>query len=207
MDEFKIFENEEFGQVRIVEYNGKTYVVGNDIATALEYSRPYEAVTEHCRRSEKYTIITKAGPQKIKIIPESDVLLLIQKAQKSTIHKKEQFIKWLIKFGIVSGGIVLETRIELDFTEKLMKTLEPFGITIELQKRIGRYRADIYIKEINTVIEFDENGHKHYNVHKEISRQNFIRKTLNCKIIRVSSLKSDYWNIGYVFKQIGGLLK
>lgn len=35
MDELKIFENTEFGQVRMVEIEGKPYAVGNDITKGV----------------------------------------------------------------------------------------------------------------------------------------------------------------------------
>lgn len=40
----KIFESTEFGQVKMVEVEGKPYAVGSDIAKALEYAIPHKAV-------------------------------------------------------------------------------------------------------------------------------------------------------------------
>ena len=57
MDGLKIFENTEFGQVRMVEVNGKPFAVGNDIAKALEYARPYEAVAAHCKGAVSYRVL------------------------------------------------------------------------------------------------------------------------------------------------------
>ena len=50
MSDLKIFENTEFGQVRMVEVNGKPYAVGVDVAKALEYANPSKAVIDHCKR-------------------------------------------------------------------------------------------------------------------------------------------------------------
>ncbi|MCI9127420.1 MAG: hypothetical protein HFG28_09510 [Eubacterium sp.] len=36
--DFKIFESEEFGSVRIVEVDRKPYFVGNDVAKALGFT-------------------------------------------------------------------------------------------------------------------------------------------------------------------------
>lgn len=40
MQELKIFENTEFGEVRTVELDGRPYFAGTDVARALGYSNP-----------------------------------------------------------------------------------------------------------------------------------------------------------------------
>ena len=45
----KIFENEEFGQVRVIEIDEKPYFAGSDIAKALGYAIPHKAVQTHCK--------------------------------------------------------------------------------------------------------------------------------------------------------------
>lgn len=40
MEEIKIFENEEFGQVRTIVINNEPWFVGKDVATALGYANP-----------------------------------------------------------------------------------------------------------------------------------------------------------------------
>jgi len=100
MNEIKIFENVEFGQVRTVEYNGKPYFVGNDIADSLEYVRAREAVSAHCKGAVSYRILTNGGEQEVKIIPEGDIYRLIVKAadqsRNSKIREKaERFERWI----------------------------------------------------------------------------------------------------------------
>ena len=43
----QIFKNEKFGEVRVTEINGKTYFVGSDVARALGYEKPYNAIAQH----------------------------------------------------------------------------------------------------------------------------------------------------------------
>lgn len=40
MNELKVFENSEFGQVRGIEINGEGWLVGKDVAEKLGYSNP-----------------------------------------------------------------------------------------------------------------------------------------------------------------------
>lgn len=48
MNEPKIFENPEFGKVRTIEDGGKFLFSGSDVAKALGYSNPRDALRRHC---------------------------------------------------------------------------------------------------------------------------------------------------------------
>lgn len=47
LNELKIFENDEFGKIRMVEVNGEPYFVGKDIAEILGYAKPLNALAAH----------------------------------------------------------------------------------------------------------------------------------------------------------------
>lgn len=49
MNSLQIFNSEEFGEIRTIEIDGKPYFVANDVARALGYKRPADAVTAHCK--------------------------------------------------------------------------------------------------------------------------------------------------------------
>ena len=59
MKEIKVFENEEFGAVRAVEIDGKPFFVATDIAKALGYSNPRDAVLRHCKGVVKHDGVSK----------------------------------------------------------------------------------------------------------------------------------------------------
>lgn len=44
MNELKIFDNEEFGEIRTIIVDGEPWFVANDVAKALGYAKPREAV-------------------------------------------------------------------------------------------------------------------------------------------------------------------
>lgn len=52
MEGIKIFEQQEFGQVRVVDVNGEPWFVASDIAKALGYERPNDAANTHCKKSQ-----------------------------------------------------------------------------------------------------------------------------------------------------------
>lgn len=51
MNELRIFENPDFGEVRTVIIGGKVYFAGVDIARALGYSNTRDAISRHCSMS------------------------------------------------------------------------------------------------------------------------------------------------------------
>ena len=53
MEELKIFENAEFGKVRVVEVDGDPWFVARDIATALGYMKPENAVSIHVNECQQ----------------------------------------------------------------------------------------------------------------------------------------------------------
>ena len=107
MNELQIFNSEEFGQVRTVEINGKPYFVANDVARALGYKRPADAVTAHCKGSVKHRYLTDGGAQELKVIPEGDIYRL---TVRSKLPSAEKFEKWVFDEVIPSirtnGGYI-----------------------------------------------------------------------------------------------------
>lgn len=92
MNELQIFNNEEFGEVRTVEINGKPYFMALDIARALGYARPADAISAHCKGSVKHRVLTNGGEQEAKFIPEGDIYRLIVR---SNLPSAEKFERWV----------------------------------------------------------------------------------------------------------------
>ena len=81
MSDVQIFRNAEFGAVRVVDVNGEPWFVASDIAKALGYERPNDAVNTHCKKVNDFRdskMLPSATP--MKIIPESDVYRLIMRS-------------------------------------------------------------------------------------------------------------------------------
>ena len=101
MQELKIFENAEFGEVRTVEIDGKPYFAGTDVARALGYSNPWDAVTRHCKGIVKREGVSETTNQhgtttkqitQMSFIPEGDVYRLIVS---SKLPSAERFERWV----------------------------------------------------------------------------------------------------------------
>ncbi len=103
----QIFRNPQFGSVRTAEIGGKPYFVANDIARALGYKRPADAITAHCKGSVNRRYLTDGGEQEMKIIPEGDIYRLITH---SKLPAAERFETWVFDEVIPSirrtGGYI-----------------------------------------------------------------------------------------------------
>lgn len=100
-DELQIFKNPEFGSVRTVEISGKTYFVATDIAKALGYSNPRDAIWRHCKGVVKHDGVSKTTNQhgitteqkvEFNVIPEGDIYRLVIKSQLPSADKFESWI-------------------------------------------------------------------------------------------------------------------
>lgn len=92
MNELKIFENHKFGEVRTIEEDGKVLFCGSDVAKALGYSNPRDALSRHCRGVVKRDTPTESGMQEMSFIPEGDIYRL---AARSKLPGAEEFERWV----------------------------------------------------------------------------------------------------------------
>ena len=97
-NELQVFDNPEFGTVRVIMQDGEPWFVAKDVATILGYADPSRAVVQHCKKSNKISQIgdsTESGnkpPVNLSIIPDSDVFRLIMR---SNLPSAERFQDWV----------------------------------------------------------------------------------------------------------------
>lgn len=94
MKELQIFKNDMFGEIRTIETDGKILFCGADVAKALGYKKPNNAVNQHCKNATlKQGIIDKMGRnQQISFIPEGDLYRLIVNSKLETAQKFEKWV-------------------------------------------------------------------------------------------------------------------
>ena len=95
MNDLTTFSNPEFGQVRTVEINGTPWLVGKDVALALGYAKPQNAISRHVdAEDQKVAPIqgTPGGEQEMLIINESGLYSLILS---SKMPKAKAFKHWV----------------------------------------------------------------------------------------------------------------
>lgn len=102
MNNLQVFENEKFGTVRTITENGRTLFCALDVATALGYAKPRNAITMHCRYALKRGVPHPQSPDKtieMTFIPEGDVYRL---AARSQIPGADEFERWIFDEVLVS---------------------------------------------------------------------------------------------------------
>lgn len=90
--DIQIFNNADFGNVRIIEEDGNFLFCGSDVAKALGYAKPNDAIARHCRATVKRSSPISGKMQDINFISEGDVYRLIVH---SKLPSAEQFEKWV----------------------------------------------------------------------------------------------------------------
>lgn len=92
MNEMQVFQSSEFGELGVLEIEGKPWFPATACAKSLGYKRPADAITAHCKGSVKYRVLTNGGEQELKFIPEGDLYRLITH---SKLPGAERFEKWV----------------------------------------------------------------------------------------------------------------
>lgn len=141
MNELQIFNSSEFGQIRTVTKEDKTYFVGNDVAKALGYTETAKAIRTHCKGVSEMDIPTNGGVQKVKVITEGDIYRLVIKSQ---LPKAEEFESWIFDNVLPSirksGGYIAgqEDMSDSELMAKALlvaqKQIEQRNLIIEQQK-------------------------------------------------------------------------
>lgn len=94
MNEVKIFNSKEFGDVRTVTINGDPWFVGKDVAAALGFTNPRDAISTHVFDEDKgvESIDTLGGKQKMTVINESGLYALVFG---SRLKSAQRFKHWV----------------------------------------------------------------------------------------------------------------
>lgn len=138
----QIFENENFGSIRTLEEDGKVLFCGSDVAKALGYSNPRDAISRHCRGVVKRDTPTDSGKQEMSFIPESDLYRL---SFSSKLPTAEAFTDWVVEEVLPSirkNGGYLAGQDELSPAELMARALVVAQKTLaDREERIARLTA------------------------------------------------------------------
>lgn len=97
MNELQIFQNEEFGSIRMIEENGQIWFCGKDIALALGYINTKKAINDHCKTDGvtiRSLIDSLGRKQDVKFISEPNLYRLVCN---SKLKSAERFEKWVFE--------------------------------------------------------------------------------------------------------------
>lgn len=118
MNNLQIFNNEQFGRMRVIVADDKPMFLANDVAQALGYKIPKDAISSHCKGGVILPTPTEGGVQRVKYIPESDVYRLVMR---SKLPQAEQFQDWVCEEVLPAirkhGAYLTEQKVEEVLTD------------------------------------------------------------------------------------------
>ena len=94
MDSLQVFNSEDFGEIRAsVTDDGNPIFCARDIAVALGYKNPNDAIAKHCKGiAIRYPLMTDGGEQLARFITEGDMYRLIAS---SKLDSAQRFETWV----------------------------------------------------------------------------------------------------------------
>ena len=147
------FNNSEFGEIRTIQKDDKVLFCGSDIARALGYARPADAISAHCKGVCVLPTPSAGGVQNTKFITEGDVYRLIAH---SKLPGAERFERWVFdevlssirKNGAYMTDDVLEQALASpDFLIELatrLKTEKAKNAQLTVSNQIMQPKADYF---------------------------------------------------------------
>lgn len=179
MEQLKIFENEEFGSIRTVTRDGEVWFVGKDVAEALGYTNPKNAVPNHVNEEDKLsTQIEYAGQRRtVTVINESGLYALIFG---SKLESAKRFKRWVTSEVLPAirktGSYDMdeyspEMKAILMHDKKLVK-IDNRVTDLENHMTIDYGEQVILGDEVNKAV-LDALGGKHSNAYNEIGKKVF----------------------------------
>lgn len=169
MKELLIFEDPEFGRIRTAEIDGEQWFCGRDVAVALGYKNPQEAIRNHVDEEDKGVseILTPGGRQKILIINESGLYSLILS---SKLDSAKRFKRWVTHDVTPSirktGSYSLDTSdsntavqvkdMFSQITEALQEIKNSYALDAEWKNKIERYctKIGVMTKDVKASVGF-----------------------------------------------------
>jgi len=183
--DIQIFKHPEFGDVRVANKDGEPLFVGKDVAIALGYSNPRDALAKHVPDKFKRVsqIATPGGNQDMTLITEAGLYKLVFA---SKLPKAVEFSDWTCEKVIPSirkHGVYMTAKT----AEEILSNPD---FIIELAQQVKAARAQIEV--LNT------------QVAELQTRASYCDVVLQCKeLVTTSVIAKDY---GYSAKAFNKLL-
>ena len=155
-NEMMIFNNEQFGQVRVIEIDGEGWLVGKDVAELLGYKNTRDALHKHVDEEDKSEVAIHDGSQNrnMVVINESGLYSLVLR---SKLPQAKKFRHWVTSEVLPSirkrGAYMTEQTLEQaltspDFLIQLANQLKQE----QEARKLAEQQKDELNKEVNTLL-------------------------------------------------------
>lgn len=179
MEQLKIFENEEFGQIRTVMRDGEVWFVGKDVAEILGYVDPNKAIAMHVDEEDKLNdkMASSLGQRGGWLINESGLYGLILSSKLPSARKFKHWVTSEVLPAIRKTGIYdmdeysPEMKAILMHDKKLVK-IDNRVTDLENHMTIDYGQQTVLGDEVNKAV-LDALGGKYSNAYNEIGKKVF----------------------------------
>lgn len=140
------YDSPEFGKIRVIDEEGKVLFCASDVAKALGYEKPQNAISTHCRYALKRGIPHPQSPSKkiqMSFIPEGDVYRLITHSKLPSAEKFESWVFDEVLPLIRKHGVYIDDELAQKTDEEKLKAIEE----AEKEKEYLRKRNEELEKE------------------------------------------------------------
>lgn len=173
-NQVQVFNNEKFGDVRVIMQDEQPWFVGKDVAEMLGYGSPRAAVSKKVAQEDKGVAVleTPSGVQEMTIINESGLYSLIMS---SKLPSAKQFKHWVTSDILPTirqhGAYLTPEKVE----EVLMNPDTIIKLATQLKaEREGRIKAETALKAATPKIEY----YDEYMNREETFTVTFVANTL-----------------------------
>ena len=125
MEELKLFNNPEFGTIRVISIEDEPWLVGKDVAQALGYTDTDQALRRHVDDEDKLTRNFDGSGQNrsMTIINESGLYSLVLSSKLPTARKFRRWVTAEVLPSIRKTGGYIQGQQELSPEELMAKAL------------------------------------------------------------------------------------
>lgn len=159
MDDLKVFQNSDFGELSVMMIDGKEYFPAIQCAKILGYTNPRKAIRDHCEGGIIRSLPTNGGVQDVKYIPEGDLYRLIIR---SKLPAAKKFERWVfdevlpeIRRSGGYGGINLEEVIARAVSTAVSETVKAIKPLLERPSQeivYDTYEPDARLRRTHSII-------------------------------------------------------
>ena len=159
MEDLKLFQSPEFGQVRTAIKNGEVMFCATDVAKCLGYQNPQKAIRDHCKTVGVNEMVTptKGGMQKVKFITKGNVIRLVANSTLPTAEKVESWIFDEVIPSVLETGGYIATKQDDTPDEIMARALLVAQQTLaKREERLKQLEADNAAKEQTIQIQTEQ---------------------------------------------------
>jgi prophage antirepressor-like protein len=117
MSELRVFSHNDFGELETILIDGKPYFPATRCAEMLEYEKPHDAISRHCRYSVKHGVPHPQNPNKTiekNFIPQGDLVRLVTHSRLPAARDFESWVMDIIVPSVLNTGMYGRERLLTD---------------------------------------------------------------------------------------------